>query len=153
MILKYIINQSPDTVYEYLSDMTKFVSVHPVITKIKLKGDHKYRVHETLRLGFLPLSFSYPATIYGSREKGHIRMQVRVMRMTEVDMVFDIQEASGGSIVFEEIQIKSILPVKQHMEKIFRAQHALLFENISKLDSRQTAEKTERNKSAFPKEL
>ena len=134
MILKYKINQTPEMIYDYLSDMTKFVSVHPVITKMKKKGMNKYRVYETLHLGFIPLSFTYPATIYGSREKGHIRMQVRVMNMTEVDMVFDIQEAAGGSVVFEEIQIKSLLPVKRHMEKLFRDQHYLLFENINKLN-------------------
>ncbi len=139
MILKYKINQTPGTIYEYLSDMTKFVSVHPVITKMKKKGMHKYRVYETLRFGFIPLSFTYLATIYGSREKGHIRMQVRVMNITEVDVIFDIQEAANGSIVFEEIHIKSLLPVKRRMEKIFRDQHYLLFENINKLDGSQNA--------------
>ncbi len=95
---------------------------------------NKYLVYETLHLGFIPLSFTYPATIYGSREKGHIRMQVRVLKMTEVDMAFDIQEVAGGSIVCEEILIKSMLPVKQLLENLFRGQHAVLFENISKLD-------------------
>lgn len=140
MILKYTINQSPETIYEYLTDMTKFVSVHPVITKMSKKGNHIYKVFETIRVGFIPVSFTYAATIYGSREKGHIRMQARVMRMADVDMVFDIQEAHGGSIVLEEIQIKSFLPVKSQLEKIFREQHALLFENISKLDRVQSVE-------------
>lgn len=143
MILTYKINQTPEIIYEYLSDMTKFVSVHPVITRMKKRGIHKYRVYETLRFGVIPFSFTYPATIYGNREKGHIRMQAHVMKMTEVDMVFDIQEAVGGSIVFEEIQIKSLLPVKKTMEKIFREQHSLLFENINKLDCLQNVGNTD----------
>ncbi len=140
MNLKYKINQSPNLIYDCLSDMTTFVSLHPVITKMRKKDTHTYKVYETIRVGFLPLSFTYAATIYGSREKGHIRMQARVMGMTEVDMAFDIQEVLGGSIVFEEIQVKSFLPVKSQLEKLFRDQHALLFENISKLDRVQSVE-------------
>ena len=52
-----------DTVFDYLTDMQKFASVHPVISKIDIVSKNSYLVHETLMLGFIPISFTYPVTI------------------------------------------------------------------------------------------
>src|SRR5690606_40899548 len=52
---------SSDLVFDYLTDMQKFVLVHPVISKIDSTGQESYLVHETLKFGFVPFSFTYPA--------------------------------------------------------------------------------------------
>lgn len=54
MLLTYTINKTPATVISYLSDMNRFVSVHPVITKMKAVAGNKFIVHEKSNAGLLP---------------------------------------------------------------------------------------------------
>ena len=57
MKLSFRIHKKSDLVFDYLTDMQKFVSVHPVISKIDNTGQESYLVHETLKFGFIPFSF------------------------------------------------------------------------------------------------
>ena len=60
MVLTYSINKPVEIVYDCLTDMQKFVSVHPIIYKIENKGENEYLVFETLKVLFIPVSFTYP---------------------------------------------------------------------------------------------
>jgi len=42
MELSFKINKSADFIFDYLTDMQKFVSVHPVITKIDKTNNDSY---------------------------------------------------------------------------------------------------------------
>jgi hypothetical protein len=53
----------------YLADTNKFTSVHPVITKLEPKGGDNYLVYETLKVGFIPFSFTYPVVIKSDTQK------------------------------------------------------------------------------------
>ena len=63
MVLKFKLKKTLPFIFKYLSDMEKFTSVHPLISKIDKKGTNSYPVHETLKFGFIPFSFTYPVII------------------------------------------------------------------------------------------
>ena len=132
MILSFTLHKSADFIFDYLTDMDKFASIHPVITKIEKTGENKFLVHETLKLGFIPFSFTYPVTIESDVANKTVSIKATVMKMTHIEMNFSIRQEGGVSIVEEIITFKSILPVKTFMEKIFREQHTLLFQNMDR---------------------
>lgn len=131
MVLTYTLNKSPDFIFDYLTDMDKFTSIHPVITRIDSLGDSRYLVHETMKLGFIPYSFTYPVSIASDAREHKVTIRATVMKMTHILMEYTIREEAGQSIVEETITFKSILPIKGVMEKLFREQHALLFRNMN----------------------
>jgi len=131
MVLTYTLNKSPDFIFDYLTDMDKFASIHPVITRIDSLGDSRYLVHETMKLGFIPYSFTYPVSIANDAREHKVTIRATVMKMTHIEMDYVIRAQGEGSIVEETITFRSILPIKGMMEKLFREQHALLFRNMN----------------------
>ena len=130
MKLSFKIHKNIDLVFDYLTDMQKFVSVHPVISKIENTSDKSYLVHETLKIGFIPFSFTYPVTIENSISDKIVVIRATVFKLTKIEMKFVLKADNGHTIIDEEIQFKSPLPVKFIMESIFRKQHDQLFKNI-----------------------
>lgn len=133
MILSFTLHKSADLIFDALTDMDKFASLHPVITKIDKTGENKFLVHETLKLGFIPFSFTYPVTIESDVANKTVSIKATVMKMTHIEMNFSIRQEGDISIVEEIITFKSILPVKTFMAKIFREQHTLLFQNMDQV--------------------
>lgn len=131
MKLSFKIHQKIDTVFEYLSDMQKFVSVHPLIFRIDHITDESYTVHERLRVGFIPFSFTYPITIEKDRSNNRLIIRAIVFKLTRIEIKFMLKEENDHTIINEEIIFKSPLPITFIMEKIFRKQHSLLFKNIA----------------------
>lgn len=123
--------QNIDLVFEYLTDMQKFVSVHPVISKIEKISANCYLVHETLKIGFIPFSFTYPVTIENSTLGKMVEIRATVFRLTKIKMKFILKVENGFTIIEEFIEIKSPLPVKFIMNNIFKKQHHKLFKNIA----------------------
>jgi carbon monoxide dehydrogenase subunit G len=130
MKLTFKIHKNIDLVFDHLTDMQKFVSVHPVISKIDNTADKKYLVHETLKFGFIPFSFTYPVTIENSISDKIVVIRATVFKLTKIEMKFVLKADNGHTIIDEEIQFKSPLPVKFIMESIFKKQHDQLFKNI-----------------------
>jgi len=130
MKLLFKIHKNIDIVFDYLTDMQKFVSVHPVISKIENTSDKSYLVHETLKFGFVPFSFTYPVTIEKSISDKIVVIRATVFKLTKIEMKFVLKADNGHTIIDEEIQFKSPLPVKFIMESIFRKQHNQLFKNM-----------------------
>jgi carbon monoxide dehydrogenase subunit G len=133
MELRFEVNKPTHFVFDYLSDMQKFVSIHPIIHKIEDKGDNTYVVHETLKLGFIPFSFTYPATVESNKEENHVWIKATIMKLTKVEMHFKISGNSNTSIVNEVVNYYSILPLKFAMRMIFRKQHTIFFKNMNEL--------------------
>ncbi|MBC7424922.1 MAG: SRPBCC family protein [Bacteroidia bacterium] len=130
--LEFKSNKTPEEIFSYLSDMTKFASVHPVISKIdKLQGGN-YLVYETLKFAGIPISFTYPVVVLSDSEENQVCIRATVMKITKIEMNISILSKGGGSLIKEEISFKSFLPVKKIMAGIFRKQHAELFDNIEK---------------------
>ncbi|HSF90496.1 MAG TPA: SRPBCC domain-containing protein [Saprospiraceae bacterium] len=133
MNLSFILHKSPDFIFDYLTDMDKFASIHPVISRIDKTGENKFLVHETLKLGFIPFSFTYPVSIESNRSAKTVTIKATVMKLTHIEMIFSIRSEGNHSVVDESISFKSFLPVKAVMEKVFREQHTLLFQNMDKV--------------------
>jgi carbon monoxide dehydrogenase subunit G len=130
MNLSFRIKKSSPFVFEYLTDMQKFVSVHPVIYKIDNRGKDSYLVYETLKFGFIPFSFTYPVTIEKNSKDKIVLIRAIVMKLTKIEMKFVLKTDGYFTVVEENIQFKSPLPVKNIMQGIFRKQHTQLFKNI-----------------------
>lgn len=134
MHLSFRIKKSSDLVFDYLTDMHKFVVVHGVITQIDHRGDGSYWFHETLKFGFLPFSFTYPVTIEENRLDKSIIMRAAIFKLVNIEMRFVLTTDADYTIVEEQIQFSTMLPLKPMMESVFRKQHQLLFRNIERLD-------------------
>jgi carbon monoxide dehydrogenase subunit G len=136
MNLSYRINKPVDLVFEYLADMQKFVSVHPVITKIDKTGENTYQAHETLKFLFIPVSFSSPVTVESKPLEKIVTIRATVMTYTKIEMTFVLRADQDYTVIDETVNFKSPLPFKFMMKRIFRKQHRKLFRNIEmvKLD-------------------
>ena len=130
MKLSFTMHKDPDIVFDFLTDMQKFVSVHPVISQIDHIGNESYLVHETLKFGFIPFSFTYPVTIEKCALNKTVTIRANVFKLTKIEMKFVLKTDNGYTIIDEEILFKSPLPVKFIMEGIFKKQHDQLFKNI-----------------------
>ncbi len=132
-LLTFKLSKPTEQIFDYLSDMKKFVSVHPIITKMDALGNNNYFVYETLKLGFIPYSFTYPATVESNIENKTITINATIMKLTKVELAFKISQHVDYSLVEETITFRSPLPVKSVMKKVFIEQHEKLFNNIENL--------------------
>ncbi len=133
MILNFTVDKPIDLVYDHLTDMQKFVSIHPIIYKIENKGADNYLVFETLKVLFIPISFTYPVKVAADKQKNEVIINAVVKKMTHVQMHFVLKNENGKTSVTETIDFRSPLPVKAILEKIFSKQHADLFKNMNAL--------------------
>ena len=132
MNLTFEVHQPVESVFDYLTDMQKFAAVHPVISKIDMLSENNYLVHETLKFRFVPFSFTYPVFVEHDFDRRKVWIKATVMKLTKIEMHFNLREEQGFTVVEETILFKSPLPIKSTMQSIFRKQHALLFGNIDK---------------------
>lgn len=130
MKLTFKIHKNIDLVFDHLTDMQKFVSVHPVISKIESISDKSYLVHETLKFGFIPFSFTYPVTVENSISDKIVVIRATVFKLTKIEMKFVLKTDNDFTIIDEEIMFKSPLPIKSVMESVFKKHHEQLFKNI-----------------------
>jgi carbon monoxide dehydrogenase subunit G len=130
MKLSFRIRKNIDHVFDHLTDMKKFVSVHPVIFNIDYIGNESYLVHETLKLGFIPFSFTYPVTIKKNDSDKTVFIKAIVFNLSKIEMNFILRSDNDYTFIEEEIHFKSLLPIKFIMQSIFRKQHTQLFKNI-----------------------
>ena len=135
MNLQYKVHKPIDFVFDYLTDMQKFASVHPVISKIDNMRNDTYLVHETLTLATFPFSFTYPVYIKSNIEKTTVVLNATVMKITQITMTFILRPENEFTLINETVNFKTILPVKSIMQSIFRKQHEQLFRNIDALAS------------------
>lgn len=126
MILEHKIKKSADVVFDHLTDMKKFVSIHPIIYKMDDLGNNTYKVYE--KLGFV--SFTYSATVTGNAQNKTVNIKAVVMKLTHIEMNFTIKSEDDHTLIREIVSFKSPLPVKGIMTKIFEKQHKQLFLNI-----------------------
>lgn len=84
MKLTFRLKKSSEFIYDHLTDMQKYVSVHPVIYKIDKLENDRYLVYETLKIAFIPISFKYPATIEKSLADKSVLMKATVFKWTKL---------------------------------------------------------------------
>ena len=132
MTLQYKIAKSPDFVFDYLTDMQKFVKAHPIIFQIDDLGEGNYKIHEKLKIGFIPVTFTYPAHVKGNKQEGKVSMKAIVMKINKIEMNFTISSEGSHTIISEQVTFNAILPIRLILQNIFKKQHTLLFANIEK---------------------
>ena len=133
MHLTFTLHQPANLVFAYLTDMDLFASVHPVITSIIPTGTNQYIVHETLRVAFLPVSFTYPATVESDRATNRVMMQARIMGLVTMRMNFTIRAEGSLTIVEEIIDVDAPAPLRFVIQAIIKKQHDLLLKTIDSL--------------------
>lgn len=74
------------TIKQYLIDVEKFVSVHPLIYKMTDLGQGKYKVFEKVKIGFFPYNFTYKATI--THNDNSVNINASIMGLTKLSMQF-----------------------------------------------------------------
>ena len=125
-----VIQKESDIVFDYFTDMQKFASVHPIISSIDPLSNENYLVHETLKIGFIPFSFTYPVTLIKDEQSKIVIIKATVFKLTRIEMKFSLVADKDFTRIEEEILFKTILPIKNIMKRIFTKQHQLLFKNI-----------------------
>lgn len=131
MNLKFNVKQPLAVVFDYLTDMQKFVSVHPVIFKINRLDGNNYLVYE--KLNFIPFPFTYKVTVTGNSGNGTVTIKALVIKMVKIEMNYTLKELEGFTQINEVIHFETFLPVKSIMGKIFKTQHKKLFMNIENI--------------------
>ena len=130
MQLTFRLKKAPEYIFDCLSDMQKFVQVHPIISKIEETGPDNYLVYETLQLAWIPISFTYPVTVKQDAHRKEVEIRATVMKFTKIELKFVLKAEQDHTVVVEHIRIRSPFPVKYLMQRIFRKQHGLLFKNM-----------------------
>lgn len=130
MILSFRINKKSEMVFDYLTDMQKFVSVHPVISQIEQTGEDHYLVYETIKLGPVSFSFTYPVTIEKKSPEKSVTIRATVFKLTEIEMNFVLVADGDFTLVEEHLKFHTQLPVKSILSRVFRKQHSQLFKKI-----------------------
>jgi carbon monoxide dehydrogenase subunit G len=130
MRLSFRVKKNIAFTFDYLTDMQKFVLVHPVISHIDNTGNEGYLVHETLKFCFIPFTFTYPVTIEKNIVDKIVAIRATVFKLTKIEMKFVLKSENDFTIIDEEINFKSPLPIKFFMQSIFKKQHTQLFKNI-----------------------
>lgn len=134
MQLSFQLHKPAQFVFDQLSDMQKFCSIHPIISKIEAKGENNYVVFETLKFGFIPYSFTYPVNVQSDLTKMNVTIKAKVTGGTKIEMNFTIKEQTKNSCsVSESISFRSWLPITWMMKRIFKEQHTLLFKNMEQI--------------------
>jgi carbon monoxide dehydrogenase subunit G len=86
MKLVHSVNKPLDKVFDVLSDMQLFCAVHPIIWKIVPKGNNSYLVYETLKIGFIPFSFTYLVELNAKPIEKIIGTKTTVFKSVDISM-------------------------------------------------------------------
>lgn len=116
------------TVKQYLTDIEKFVNVHPLIYKMKDLGGNEYKVYERVKIGFVIYNFTYKAFIILDIDS--VKIVAKVKRITKISMLFNFQEEGENTVITERLTVNSPLPIKNYMNRLIEKQHRVMFHNI-----------------------
>lgn len=133
MELEFQLKKPVAFVFDYLSDMQKFVAVHPLIYKIEPKGENRYTILERLSILGMPVAFTYPAEIESQAAEKSVTMRAEVMKLVKITLQFKLRGDETTTQVHETIQFNTALPVRFILKRVFKKQHLKLFKNIDAL--------------------
>ena len=133
MILHFSVNKPIAFVFEQLSNMDKFIEIHPVIYKIDPLGQNNYLIFEKLKFAFVPYAFTYPASLSSDIENKRVTMKALVMKLVSINILFEMKTEGDATLVKETVEFRSFLPLQPLLKLIFKKQHAELFSRLNKL--------------------
>ena len=103
MYLNFRVNKPIDFIFDYLTDMQKFVEVHPIIYKIEYVHQNKYKVYETQKVAYIPIRFNYLVTMDNDLEKKEVRFKATVLRFTKIDIHFMLKVDNNATVIYETV--------------------------------------------------
>ena len=104
-------------IFEYLSNMQQFVKAHPIISKIEPLQNEKHLILETIKLGPSPISFTYTVPLQMDNENSSILIKTAITKLTKVKMTFKQHQSHESTIIHDEINFNSILPLIDILQK------------------------------------
>ncbi len=131
MDLSFYVNKPSDVVFDYLTDMQKLITVHPVIFKIDPITANHYLVFEKLRFAFIPVTFTYTVEVSHNFAEKSVVITGNVKNRIKIEMNYRLLPEGLGTRVNETVLFQSRWPVKRMMSMIFRKQHKQLFKTIN----------------------
>ena len=133
MIVIHRIHKSSTFIFEALSKMETFATLHPVVNKIELVGREQYLFFESLKIGLLSFAFSYPVFVHSIEAQQRIIMKATIFDKILLNVNFDITGQNDFCVVREEITITTWLPIRTVMKMIVVKHHKQLFANLENL--------------------
>jgi carbon monoxide dehydrogenase subunit G len=115
MKISFKVKKNSEFISQYLTDMQKFTSVHPIISKIDSLGNNTYLFHETLTFAAIPFSFKYQ-TLVEERES-EILMNANVLKLVKISITFEFIEEGEYTIVVEKVKFQTFLPIHFILKK------------------------------------
>ena len=92
----YLVQQPLEVVVDYLSDLTKFATLHPLIISARLKNVQEkhpsYRIRER-PFGFIPISIGYFATVIQGDEI--IKYEITGLPLNKPQFVYYLTEVEA----------------------------------------------------------
>jgi carbon monoxide dehydrogenase subunit G len=130
MILTYSLNKPAEEIYPYLSDMQKFVEVHPVIYKAEQLGEAEYLCYEKIRFVFIPFDFSYKVNLRNLSLNNYVEMDSNIQKGVYLQLQFNLLSNNDQTEIKETINIKANFFVRMIFQNTIRKVHKKLFINI-----------------------
>ncbi len=128
--LRFTSSKSIDEVKAHLLDAAKFVAVHPLIYRMDAIGNQTFRVYEQVKFGFVPYRFTYTAVI--KHEADAVIIEATISRFTKLAMHFTFSSENHRTVINEQLQIESPLPIHRFMQRLILKQHQHMFDTIDK---------------------
>ena len=129
-ILDHHIPRPVDEVYPYLSDIERFVSMHPVIYKCEHKGGTDHVLYERLRVLGIGISFSYPVCIQESIPNERVVMFSEFIKGVNLRLVFDLTCNGETTTIKETILFKGPFFVRPMFMRLLARMHSEMMTNI-----------------------
>ena len=124
------INKPVNVVFDNLSNMDKFVKVHPIIYKIDKTAENYYLIHEKLKFLFIPVRFKYTTLLSSNEKNKTIQFNAKIYNVLKIEMTIELFEAGTQTQLRETVKFKTVLPITWVLKSIFKKQHHQLFLNI-----------------------
>ncbi len=121
--------------YPFLSDMQRFVEVHPVVYKIDKLKESEYLFYEKIKFGFIPYAFKYKVSLKKRIPDQFVEMESQVQKGVHLTLKFSFKSSGGFTQVEEEVVINSNFLVKIIFQTIITKAHKKLFQNIENYKS------------------
>ena len=139
MILNHTIAKPVEQVYPYLSDMEKFVQVHPVVYKVEKIGETEYQFCEKIKIIFIPFDFKYKVNLKSILHNKDVEMHSNVKKGVHLELKFSFLSRNNSTHVEEIILIKSNFFVRLVFQSVIKRVHKKMFKNISEIVWEQQA--------------
>lgn len=128
--LRYNMSGPANIIYDELSDMLNFVSVHPVVYKIDSAGENEYIFYEKINVLFIPFRFNYKVRLDALEKSKTITMSSVVRKGVLLKLEFVLVPHGSTTEITEKVSIQANVFIRLIFENVLTRVHKKLFLNI-----------------------